>query len=153
LRIRGFITSRFAPPAPVLRAHFRNPHIGVQDYITFLLDTGASITTILDRDAIRLGLTLNYARRNLKPTPQRMVGIGGPAETYPLSSSELMFSLEEGGEHLERLNACLVLHDPERLGEEYNRVMLLPSILGRDIINKCAKLTYSQKRQIVLLEL
>lgn len=152
MRIGGFITTRPAPPAPVTRAHFRAPHTGSQDYITFLVDTGASITTILDRDAIRLGLTLNCARRNLKPAPQRMVGIGGPVETCLLPSSELVFSLEEGGEHSEHLDICLVLHDPERLGEEYHRVMLLPSILGRDIVNKY-KLTHSQTHRIVFLGL
>ncbi|HID91455.1 TPA: hypothetical protein EYP44_05805 [Candidatus Bathyarchaeota archaeon] len=53
---------------------------------------------------------------------------------------------------VETTDLYVVLHDPERLSlEDYKRILLLPSILGRDVINKY-KLIYQAPTREVYLE-
>ena len=64
MRVRGFLSSRFRPPAPLVEASINIPTAGERQII-LLIDTGASITTILDGDAGRFGITIDYARKQL----------------------------------------------------------------------------------------
>ena len=66
MRVRGFLSSRFKPPAPLVEALINLPAIG-ERHIVLLIDTGSSTTTILDSDAGRFGITMDYARKHLKP--------------------------------------------------------------------------------------
>jgi len=95
LRVRGFLSSRYKPPAPLVEALINVPPIG-ERHIVLLIDTGASATTILDSDASRFGITIGYARKHLKPAPRKVVGIGGMAETFILEGVELTLTPEEG---------------------------------------------------------
>lgn len=150
MKIKGIVSHRLQPPAPTIRSLMRIPSIGSQ-YITLLIDTGASTTALLDLDAMRFGITLAYAKSRLRPSPRKMVGIGGAAETYIIPSVELTFRSEDGAT-IETTDLYVVLHDPERLGlENYERILPLPSILGRDIINKY-KLMYQAPTHEVYLE-
>ncbi len=144
------MSHRLEPPAPTVRSLIRIPNIGSQ-YIPLLIDTGASTTALLDLDAMRFGISADYARSSLQPSPRKMVGIGGLAETYIIPGSELSFRTGDGVV-IEAIDLHVVLHDPERLGpENYGKILLLPSILGRDVINKY-KLIYQVAAHEVYLE-
>ena len=136
MRIRGFLSRRFEPPAPLIEASIYLPSMGERQLI-LLIDTGASATTILDSDAGRFGITLEYARENLRPAPRKVLGIGGVAETYMIEGAELTLTQEDGLEVGEALDLYIVLHDPETLSDEVRGLILrLPSLLGRDLINR-----------------
>ncbi len=151
MRVRGFVSSRFRPPAPLVEALINVPNIG-ERHIILLVDTGASVTTLLDSDGGRFGMTIDYARNHLKSAPHKVVGIGGMAETYIIEGAELTLTLEEGIEVSETLNLHVVLHDPRTLSDEERELILrLPSILGRDVINRYS-LHFSASRGEVYLE-
>jgi len=151
LRIRGFLSTRFRPPGPLVEALINVPSIG-ERHVILLVDTGASVTTLLDGDAGRLGITIDYARNRLKPAPHRVVGIGGAAETYVMEGVRLMLTSEEGMEVSETLNLHVALHDPRTLSnEERDLILRLPSILGRDVINRYC-LHFNADRDEVYLE-
>jgi len=151
LKVRGYLSSRFEPPAPLIEALINLPTIG-ERHIVLLIDTGASATTLLDSDASRFGITIDYARKNLKPAPRRVVGIGGTAETYIIEGVELTLTPENGLGISETLNLYVVLHDPRTLSDEERELILrLPSILGRDLINRYC-LHFNANRDEVYLQ-
>lgn len=100
----------------------------IRETLELLVDTGASRTTILDKDAIRLRLNLN----KLEKLDEGMLGIGGTVDTYILKDVKLIFRREDKKSHTENLQRIYVLKHPN-LNE---KIMRIPSILGRDILNK-----------------
>lgn len=103
----------------------------VERAITFLVDTGASYTTILDKDAKRLNI--NY--RDLEPQAEDdwARGIGGPVETYIMREVQLKFLSEDRRRVLwERtLPQVHVLTHPK---ERYEQIREMPSLLGMDFL-------------------
>lgn len=93
-----------------------------------MIDTGATRTTILDKDAITLGI------RHLKlpKLGQPLLGIGGLVETYVVRDAALYFRTEEGVGHKEDLTELLAVKH-KRVDENIIRI---PSVLGRDILNR-----------------
>ena len=96
--------------------------------VEFLVDTGATRTTISDKDAIRLGI--DYLA--LEKLGEGMLGIGGTVDTYLLKDTTLIFHKADKKTHEEALERICVLKHPQ-LNE---RILRIPSILGRDILNK-----------------
>jgi hypothetical protein len=102
----------------------------VHDTIEFLVDTGASRTTICDKDVIRLGIDFS----KLEKLSEGMLGIGGLVDTYVLSNAKLTFRRENGESHMESFDRIYVL----KHAVQDERIMRIPSILGRDMLNKNA---------------
>ena len=113
-----------------------------------LIDTGASTTVVLDRDLRRLGVEWT---RFSKPEGQ-LTGIGGTVHTRLIEDAKLIFK-SASGEFTTLASAVhAARHDLRGLGPEMRRsVMLLPSLLGRDIIERY-KLVYDSPRDKVYLE-
>jgi hypothetical protein len=107
-----------------------NPEIN--DPIRFYVDTGASRTTIADRDAIRLGLEFTQLQESAPA-----LGIGCKrVKTYLLRDVTLVFRISQSSFHVERLPAITVLkHDPQS-EEERRNVDQIPSLLGIDVLEK-----------------
>lgn len=120
--------------AAVLESKAPNMH----ETVELLVDTGASRTTILDKDAIRLGLDFT----KLEKLSESMLGIGGLVDTYILKNVKLIFRREDKKSHTENLERIYVLKHPN-LNE---KIMRIPSILGRDILNKHA-LIYDKRHK------
>jgi len=103
----------------------------VEKAINFLVDTGASYTTILDKDAKRLGI--DY--RDLEPKTKEdwARGVGGAVETYIMRDVQLKFLSDDRREVLfERtLPQVHVLKHPK---EMYEQVREMPSLLGMDFL-------------------
>lgn len=102
--------------------------LGMRDTVEFLVDTGASRTTIRDKDVIRLGIDFS----KLEKLSEGMLGIGGLVDTYVLRNVKLAFRREDEESHVENFDRiCILKHAV--LDE---KIMRIPSILGRDMLNK-----------------
>lgn len=137
--IRGF----FKNDAGYINAHLISPYLGIDETVEFLVDTGASRTTLLDKDAIYLGLDYN----SLKKHSQNLSGIGGTVETFIIEDSILILDKEQIN-----LPIFIVRHPLERLNKEDKiKILRIPSLLGRDVINKF-KLIFDKEENKVILE-
>ncbi len=110
----------------------------ISDTIEFLVDTGASRTTICDKDVIRLGIDFS----KLEKLSEGMLGIGGLVDTYALKDVRLVFRREHRESHAESFDRIYVLKHAVR----DERIMRIPSILGRDMLNKHA-LVYDKRHE------
>ena len=121
------------------------PKPPIQDPIRLYIDTGASRTTIADRDAIRLGI--NYSKLTRSPIP--VVGIGCKnVSNYLLHNVLIVFRVVGGGFHMERLKTVTVLkHHPQNAIEKAI-IDRIPSLLGLDILEKY-HIRFTDKRVIL----
>jgi hypothetical protein len=120
------ILGRFVGGAPYFAALIEAG--GFRGFLWLLADTGASHTTLLDRDIARIGIPVSA----LEPAP--LVGIGGSTRSFVLGRVRLTFHSDEGEEVLMQ-DVWAVQHDLERLPpEEVARIVRLPSLVGRDIM-------------------
>jgi len=113
--------------------------LGMRETVEFLVDTGASRTTICDKDAVRL--RIDFGR--LERLSEGMLGIGGLVDTYVLKDVTLTFRTENGKGHVENFDRVYVLKHP--ILDE--RILRIPSILGRDMLNKHA-LAYDKRHEM-----
>jgi hypothetical protein len=103
-----------------------------QGLVWLLADTGASRTTLLDRDRRILGIPSEA----LEPALLPLVGIGGSVRSFLVGDVEITFPSNEGDVLLRR-DVWVVKHNLAELPpEEVARILRLPSILGRDLINR-----------------
>lgn len=124
------IRGRFIGDAPYLAIHLRSEHF--QGLVWLLEDTGASRTTLLDRDVKVLGISTEI----LVPALLPIVGIGGSVRSFLVKDVEVTMASDEGNLIL-RQDLWVVKHDLEQLPpEEVARILRLPSVLGRDLINR-----------------
>lgn len=116
----------------------------LRTYVTveFLIDTGATKTTISEKDAIRFGIDYGV----LEKLDKSMLGIGGPVDTYVLKEADLAFQEKSRKTHVERLENLCFLRHPELTA----RILMIPSILGRDVLNKYA-LVYDRRKNNVYI--
>lgn len=144
MRIRGFWGEH---DAPYLKARLICPSLKLNRILTFLLDTGASRTIILDRDAVlRLAIPYPKLRRHAQPT----LGIGGLVETYELEKVRLLF-VADNALHAIPLDSMPVLRHRPSSREEEERIKLLPSVIGRDILN-AFEVKLNRRKRVVRLE-
>src|SRR4030067_3842580 len=114
--------------------------------IWVLVDACSSLTTLLDRDA-RL---FSIAPDLLIPSQLPIVGIGGSVRSFLLKGAEIILTSDEGDFVLQQ-DLWVVQHDLEQLPpEEVARILRLPSVLGRDLINRFV-LTCDYKTGVVKL--
>jgi hypothetical protein len=132
----------FFKPAPLEAAYvasiLQSETLHIYATIEFLVDTGATRTTISDKDAIRLGIDYDL----LEKLGEGMLGIGGTVDTFILKDIKLIFHKEDKKTHEETLERICVLKHPQ-LNE---RILRIPSILGRDILNKHS-LIYDKRKE------
>jgi len=107
--------------------------------IVFLVDLGATTTTILEGDCVRLGIDCD----RLEKTPGQTVVPGGRTETYILRDVILVFETKEGEFQFERLDKIDVIRP------KADSILLPFSLLGIDIISRF-KLTYSKNEGLTL---
>lgn len=116
--------------------------------VAFLIDTGSSVTTIMDRDRERLGLDWN----RLDKTERPLTGIGGTVDTRLVKDGTLIFRSRSGETVRSRLPIHVVKHETARLDSRAKEpVLQLPSLLGRDVIERY-KLVYEKRKNQVYLE-
>ncbi len=124
------IQGRFIGDAPYFAVHLGSPYF--QGLVWFLADTGASRTTLLDRDVRLLGIPAEA----LDPALLPIVGIGGSVRSFLVRDLEITLASDESAITLQQ-DLWVVQHDLEQLPpEEVSRILRLPSVLGRDVINR-----------------
>jgi len=97
-----------------------------------LADTGASRTTILDRDVKVLGIPAEA----LEPALLPIVGIGGSVRSFLIRDVETALASGEGDVVIPQ-DLWIVQHDLGQLPpEEVSRILRLPSVMGRDLLNR-----------------
>ncbi|MDE2765810.1 MAG: retropepsin-like aspartic protease [Chloroflexota bacterium] len=97
--------------------------------VVFLVDTGADRTTLMPRDINALGLDLRLDEFGRSQT----TGVGGSVQTSQAPAS-LFFADDEIPDGLRRVNLIIDLLMPE----DAQAAARLPSLLGRDFLNRCA---------------
>jgi hypothetical protein len=102
------IRGRFIGSAPFFAVHLRSAHF--QGLVWLLADTGASRTTLLDRDARLLGIT----HAALAPAPITVVGVGGSVRTFLARDVEVTLA-SDAGDWVVRQDLWVVRHDLQRL--------------------------------------
>lgn len=141
--IHGF----FRDNAGFVAAHIMSSSAEIDETITFMVDTGASKTALLDRDAIRLGI--DYAK--LPRAKEDLSGIGGTIQTHIIPDAIAGFVTTKGVLEIE-LPIYVVKHPLDKLSEtEKQKILRIPSLLGRDIINKY-KLVFDFDMDLFLAE-
>ena len=142
MRIRGY-WGEFE--SPFLQARLISPSLNVNKRLDFLVDTGASRTVLLDGDARQIGV--DYAR--LAKLSNGTVGIGGVVDTYAVHDAQLLFVGDTALCRI-KLDDLLVLRHRPRNAEEERRIKRLPSVVGRDVLNRFEVVLNWKKRMIRL---
>jgi predicted aspartyl protease len=102
------------------------------ELMRFLVDTGASRTSISEGDAIRYGIQHSHLEKS-----GTALGIGGTATVYNMKNVLLAFRKEgEVGLHRVRLQRVGVLKHSAKKKQLRNRLRVLPSLLGRDVLDR-----------------
>jgi len=63
MRIDGYLDERYEPPAPFVRATVLSKGLELRHIVNFHVDTGAAVTTLLDKDVKRLKIDLEKLKR------------------------------------------------------------------------------------------
>lgn len=139
------IQGNFIGDVPYFVVHIESSYF--HGDVRFLADTGASITTLLDRDYLLLRIPFTA----LEPLMLPVVGIGGSVRSFTIKNVKFTFN-SDNGPYIIQQDLCIALHDLEKLpAPEASRLMRLPSVLGRDILNRF-NLSYNYKTGIIQLE-
>lgn len=122
---------------PYLEAHIILPTLGLQGSVSFLVDTGADVTTLMPSDAVRLGVDFSTLQN-----PGLSYGAGG-AFTEFTESGHLLVADGPTMLYGYDVNFALIPPAPDRLGN--------PSLLGRDVLNHW-KITFDHSNGLVQAE-
>lgn len=141
MKIKGYIRDG----TPLIDAALIIGHLNIDRPITFLVDTGASNTAILDIDSEPMHIDFD----KLTKVDEPMCGIGGPCETFQTEDTALILKCDDGSLHVERLSKIYFLRHQTQIEDERLTAMLLPSVLGRDVLSRYV-LTLNDKKSIIL---
>ena len=127
MAVEGYFDHFHQEPAPYVRASVYLPRLGVGNRVDFLLDTGADATTLHTWDAGKLGIyahTLGLASVSAR-------GIGGPVQYAPEYAFVSFYDSTIGDWRDFRIQVYIAAPESE------HDIAGLPSLLGRDILNRC----------------
>ncbi|MDE2836518.1 MAG: retroviral-like aspartic protease family protein [Chloroflexota bacterium] len=127
------------PPAPYIRVQVAipSPHRPTED-IEFLVDTGADVTTIMPDALLQLGLDVGKVQGQMKVAE----GSGGISR-YKEIKAELRFRDATSPTYFQDFTTTIHLSaNPRNKG--------LPSLLGRDILNRCRCVFDAAQERLVL---
>lgn len=141
MEIRGFF--RKEDNAPYVIATLLSIELDIHSPVRFLIDTGASRTIISDMDAIKLGIDYSLLPRFKLGT----AGIGGVVDTYFIQNAKLIFRTQKGA-HTEKMDEIFVLKHKKR----DERIKRIPSLLGRDILNKYQLLLNRKNNKVIITD-
>lgn len=141
MKIRGYFGQFEAPYINTLIIVRRK----IVDEVRFLVDTGAYDTVMSEKDAKRL--KIDYS--TLPKREEGLLGIGGITESYLLKAANILFPIEDGN-FLEWEIDLPVMRHQVKNEEIEERIKWIPSLLGRDFLNKFT-LIVSKQKDVVLI--
>lgn len=104
--------------APYIEARVFFPRLKLRGLVSFLVDTGATVTMVMPADGKKLGIDFSFLRH-----PVVNEGLGGPAEAY---KEDAVLSFSDRRHVFSYLITVRV--------STLTRHQRFPSLLGRDII-------------------
>jgi len=110
------------PKRPMIEGFIDLPALGIRGFVLFLIDTGADCTVLMPRDAAQL--KVDYS----KLTHQDYVLSAGGLTLQYMSQAKVSFAIIAQTEYEYDVQIRLPKHQSE--------LMIAPSILGRDILNR-----------------
>lgn len=110
----------------------------IEHLVDFIVDTGASKTTIGDLDAE--AMEINY--KILKESQEPLRGIGGNCAAYEMEKCTLFFKLENSA-HIEYLDTVLIA--------KCRRKQMKQSLLGMDMLQRFS-IYFDYNSQKILLQ-
>jgi hypothetical protein len=100
----------------------------------------------MDGDARRL----NLRTKEMPPSSSPIIGIGGSVPSYLIQDVEFQFAASQG-DFIHGQNLWVVRHNMNILSsKEASRILRLPSLLGRDILNRFRFLVDYRKHLVTL---
>ncbi|MBU0567310.1 retroviral-like aspartic protease family protein [bacterium] len=146
MRIDGYFEPEFKPKAPFIDAIVISKEVGFYHKIRFLIDTGASMTILLDKDVRDTGLDV----RKLKRAKRQVSGVGGGIDTYLMEEAKIVFKTRKGF-YEEKLTVFIGVHNLSNIDEEGRRkILVMPSLLGREILDKFDLHCLPQKGEVYI---
>ncbi len=114
---------------PRVRARLIIPRLGVSGRIDFLVDTGATVTSLHPDDGRRIGCPFDELR-----DPRNMVGVGGSNQYFREPAIVVLYR----GSGVRTLDIELLVSKPQPTSVSDPRPVVnrLPSLLGRDVLNR-----------------
>lgn len=98
------------------------PRLGIEHWLTFLVDTGCDTSTVMPADSNRMALPWPRLRMS-----GLAIGVGGAVREFS-EPAALAFRDSDGGTYVHRLNISTM--PPSTIMGD------IPSLLGRDILNR-----------------
>ena len=141
MKVRGYVDSSYPTPAPFVRMFVVLRELQVEAALSMIVDTGASNTLILWKDIGRLGIDSS----RLAGVEKEFMGIGGTI-TSRKTRAVVEFATEYGEAVKEEIQMFIASSPCP-----HPRLMLLPSVLGRDVLNRY-DLTYRPRVDEVYME-
>ena len=129
------------PPAPYVQGQIYLPELDLHGEVHFLVDTGADVTSLMPGDMDAIGLDFSKARVR----HQEMDGVGGQAR-YKRTKAVLRFEDHDAFGHFQDFEIDIHL----MAGKEGQ---VLPSLLGRDILNECESVFNAVTERVALKRL
>lgn len=122
VEIEGFIKGEH----PFVFGFFCCRQLGLSGVARFMIDLGSTRTTILEGDAVKMGIDFKKLKKSKEPTQIT----GGELRPYVIPKSFLLFENKKGKYHFEPLDELEVIKP--------KRGKLKPdfSILGIDVIRR-----------------
>ncbi len=132
--------------APFIHAEVLCENFNIKGSVEFLVDTDSSKTIISEGDRERLGI----AYSQLQKSDKKSVGIGGSVEIYFVRDVKLVFVSDDGKIHTEKLSEMFVPKHKPKTKEDEEKIKKIPSLLGRDILNRYT-LVINKKKKIIII--
>ncbi|MEE9224449.1 MAG: retropepsin-like aspartic protease [Thermoplasmata archaeon] len=107
---------------------------GLTQKVSFLIDTGSSVTTVSQGDADNLGIDTSKLKERAEPS----ITYAGHVRPFELGNVDFIIVEENGRFVLEHLQSVDVL--PSTGDRELD--VSLPSVLGMDFLNECSYSLY-----------
>jgi hypothetical protein len=145
MRIRGWFSS---DGEPFIGAEVFLPSLGIRSQIKFVLDSGSDETSLGRNDLGRLGIDLE----GLERVRWGAVGVGGLVDIYRLPDVHLIFRTEGGKPHSVHLDNISGREVESRNEEEREILSALPSVLGRDVIDRFCMIMCRQRGLVILTD-
>ena len=114
---------------PRVRARLMIPRFGVSGRIDFLVDTGATVTSLHPDDGSRVGCPFDELR-----DPRNLAGVGGRNQYFQEPAVVVLY----GRNGARTLDIDLLVSKPQSpsVSDPHPVVNRLPSLLGRDVLNR-----------------
>lgn len=145
MRLTGYYRS--GDQAPHIAATVLQEDLNIVGDVRFLVDSGSSSTVLSDLDVRRLGI--DYTR--LEQLSGGIIGVGGGVETYILPDVRLFF-LTPSENYEEALDQIYVLKHQTSTATQRARIEKIPSILGRDFLNKYTVVLKQTERLVLITD-